>query len=93
MAKAGRLKEKVGDKMLYAAAERGGANKNVQNAFADCINDHLEFGFIQAWDVKGFKAISQAARQKLGSADDPHYRAFVRGVVEIIMTMCMRMTG
>lgn len=82
MAKAGRLKEKVGDKMLrgQSAAERTEALK----PFADCINDHLEFAFIQAWDVKGFKAISQAAREKLGSVDDPHYLAFVRGVVQII---------
>ncbi len=75
MAKAGRLKEKVGVKMLrgQTAQQRTEALK----PFADCINEYLEYGFIQAWDVKGFKAMSQSARQKLGSVDDPYFLALL----------------
>jgi hypothetical protein len=82
MMKAGRLKEKVGEKMLrgQTAKERTDALK----PFADCINDHLEYGFIQAWDVKGFQAISLEARRKLGSVDDPYFLAFARGIAELI---------
>jgi hypothetical protein len=82
MMKAGRLKEKVGDRMPrdQTAKERTEALK----PFADCINEYLEFGFIQAWDVKGFQAMSTEARRKLGSVDDPYFLAFARGVAEII---------
>src|SRR6267142_3593096 len=52
--------------------------------FADCINDHLEFGLIQAWDVKGFFALSDTARQKLGDAKDPYFTAFARGIIEVV---------
>jgi hypothetical protein len=82
MAKAGRLKEKVGGKMPRGQSpqERTDALK----PFADCINEFLELGLIQAWDVKGFKALPQSARKKLGSVDDPYYLAFARGAIEII---------
>jgi len=52
--------------------------------FADCINNHLEIGLIQAWDVKGFNALSESARRKLGGAADPYYTAFIRGLMEIV---------
>lgn len=81
MVRAGRLKEKLGDKMSrdQSARDRTEALK----PFADCINEHLELGLIQAWDVKGFSALPEAARRKLGHVDDPYFLAFVRGVAEI----------
>jgi hypothetical protein len=82
MMKAARLKEKVGDRM-----RRGQTVKERIEAlkpFADCINKYLEYGFIQAWDVKGFQAMSESARKKLGSVDDPYYLAFARGIAELI---------
>jgi hypothetical protein len=52
--------------------------------FADCINANLEIGLIQAWDVKGYISMPTAAKERLGgSLDDPHYMAFVRGIVEV----------
>jgi len=52
--------------------------------FADCINEHLECGLIQALDVKGFKSLTVAAKAGVGSPDDPHYLAFARGILEIV---------
>jgi hypothetical protein len=52
--------------------------------FADCINNHLELGLLQAWDVKGFNSLSKNARAKLGSPTDPYYVAFARGIVELM---------
>src|SRR5437870_3860002 len=52
--------------------------------FINCINEHLELGLIQAWDVKGFRewsAIENAA--KLGKPDDPYYPAFARAILEL----------
>jgi hypothetical protein len=45
--------------------------------FADCINESLEFGLLQAWDVEGFKNLSQKAKRALGDPKDPYYTAFV----------------
>jgi len=50
---------------------------------ADCINDYLDVGLIQAWDVKGLNALSKNARYKLGSPDNPYYLAFARGLVAL----------
>src|SRR6266567_3312717 len=51
--------------------------------FADCINEHLELGLIQALDVKGFNAMSKNARAKLGNTTDPYYVAFARALLEL----------
>ena len=52
--------------------------------FADCINEHLELGLLQAWDVKGFDCLSEETKKKLGSTTDPYYTAFARGVWELV---------
>lgn len=52
--------------------------------FVDCVNDYLEIGIMQAWDVKGFFALPKNARAKLGNPDDPYYTAFIRGVIELV---------
>jgi hypothetical protein len=52
--------------------------------FADCIGENLELGLIQAWDVKGFKAIPDAFKAKIGNIRDPYYLAFVRALLELI---------
>jgi hypothetical protein len=82
MKEASRLSRKVGPRMPQGqtASERIDALK----PFADCINEHLELGLIEAWDVKGFNALSEEARRKLGSPDDPYYLAFVRAVTELV---------
>lgn len=52
--------------------------------FADCINKHLEIGFIQVWDVLGYASLPTEAKANLGGSEsDPHYLAFTRGVLEI----------
>jgi Protein of unknown function (DUF3800) len=52
--------------------------------FADCINEHLELGLIQAWDVKGFRAMDKKVKEGLGNTDDPYYLAFARAVAELV---------
>jgi hypothetical protein len=51
--------------------------------FADCVADNLELGIIQAWDVKGFKAIPQDIIKKIGNTRDPYYIAFVRALLAL----------
>jgi hypothetical protein len=51
--------------------------------FVDCINDHLEVGLIQAWDVAGFNSLPQKAKKALGDPTDPYYTAFARGLIEL----------
>jgi hypothetical protein len=52
--------------------------------FADCINKHLEKGFIQAWDVKGFNNLTWDAHKLLGGSHDPYFLAFVLGLADIV---------
>jgi hypothetical protein len=52
--------------------------------FADCINEHLELGLLQAWDVAGFSGLSKQARTALGDPKDPYYTAFARAVVGLV---------
>jgi hypothetical protein len=51
--------------------------------FADCINESLEVGLLQAWDVEGFKNLSQRAKRGLGDPRDPYYTAFARALLEL----------
>ena len=51
--------------------------------FADCINQHLELGLIQAWDVKGFLAMDQKVKDGVGNPDDPYYLAFARAIADL----------
>lgn len=55
--------------------------------FADCINNHLEFGIVQAIDVAGFHGLSKGMRAGLGSPKDPNYVAFARALLELV-TYC-----
>src|SRR6185369_10803906 len=52
--------------------------------FADCINTKLEYGLIQALDVKGFQALPKSFRAKLGSVDDPYFLGFARGTIALV---------
>jgi hypothetical protein len=52
--------------------------------FVDCINKHLEMGFLQAWDVRAYNTITLEAKKLLGGSSDPFYWAFVRGLTEIV---------
>jgi Protein of unknown function (DUF3800) len=52
--------------------------------FADCINRNLEYGLVQAIDVRGFNALSKGMRAGLGSPDDPYFIAFQRAILEMI---------
>jgi hypothetical protein len=82
MARASRLSEKVCDKMpcKQTADER----MNALTPFADCMNNHLEVGLIQAIDVVGFNSMSKHAKAKLGNTDDPYYLAFARATLELL---------
>src|ERR1700682_2971889 len=51
--------------------------------FADCVAENLELGLIQAWDVKGFKAIPQVVLDKIGNPNNPYYTAFMRATLAI----------
>jgi hypothetical protein len=80
MLKLSRLSQKVGKIPPQQASER----IECLRPFADCINQHLELGLIQAWDVGGFQSLSRGARAALGSPDDPYYVAFTRGLIELV---------
>lgn len=51
--------------------------------FADCINNHLEIGLVQAWDVKGYSKLSMEVKRHLGGSHDPYQLAFIRGLLAI----------
>jgi hypothetical protein len=51
--------------------------------FADCINDHLEIGLVQSWDVKGYNKLSIDVKKNLGGSHDPYQLAFIRGLLAI----------
>jgi hypothetical protein len=79
MVKAVRFSRKWGNIPKQTIQERIEAIK----PFADCITDNLELGVIQAWDVKGFRAIPREVLLKIGNPDNPYYTAFVRATLEI----------
>lgn len=81
MARASRLSEKHGPEM--PRGQTADQRMDALLPFADCINKYLDVGLIQAWDVKGFSALSKDARYKLGSPDDPYYLAFARGLIAL----------
>ena len=82
MARASRLSEKHGHKIRKGQSI--GERIDALIPFADCINDHLEIGLLQALDVNGFNSLSKAAKIQLGSPDDPYHIAFARGLLEIV---------
>lgn len=82
MAKASRLKENNGPKM--PRNQTFDERTNALMPFADCINENLEMGLVQALDVKGFNSLSEAAKVGLGSPDDPYYIAFSNGLMEVV---------
>jgi hypothetical protein len=51
--------------------------------FADCINNHLEIGLVQAWDVKGYINLPMEVKRLLGGSLDPYQLAFIRGILEM----------
>lgn len=52
--------------------------------FADCINDHLQFGLVVAMDVNGFNNLPVGMRAGLGNPADPNYVAFMRAMLQIV---------
>lgn len=82
MARASRLSEKHGPRMSRSQTESQRMEALIP--FADCINRHFEYGFIQALDIDGFNSLSRNAKYKIGNPDDPYYIAFMRGGLEVI---------
>lgn len=81
MVKALRYSRPYGTRIPAQNAEQ---RQEALKPFADSINEHLELGLIQAWDVKGFKEWTTIENaQKLGSPDDPYYPAFALGILEL----------
>jgi hypothetical protein len=81
MARASRLSEKHGEKMPRGQTPDQRIDALVP--FADCINEYLELGLVQAWDVRGFNSLSKQAKHSIGSPTDPYYIAFARGITEL----------
>lgn len=54
--------------------------------FADSINEHLEVGLIQAWEVKKDSPQWSALQDvhNLGRPDNPYYIAFARAMLELL---------
>jgi hypothetical protein len=49
--------------------------------FADCIRKHFEYGIATAIDVAAFKDMSPGAKKQLGNIENPHYLAFLQGMM------------
>jgi Protein of unknown function (DUF3800) len=81
--------KKVAD--IYSAyGSRFLKNRTIQTTieflepFADCINKYMEVGLMELWDVAGYAGMATEAKKRLGgSHNDPHYLAFVRGILEV----------
>lgn len=52
--------------------------------FADCVHRHFEYGIATAVDVGAYKQFSVAGKKKFGGSDNPHYVAFLTGMVAIL---------
>lgn len=52
--------------------------------FADCIRKHFEYGIAAAVDVAAYKALSRGAKKQLGGSDNPHYLAFLQGMLGFV---------
>lgn len=51
--------------------------------FADCINEHMEIGLMQGWDVKGYNGLSLAVKAALGGSPDPFHLCYIRAMLEL----------
>jgi hypothetical protein len=49
--------------------------------FADCIRNHFEYGVATAVDVDAYKSMSAGAKRQLGGTENPHYLAFLQGMM------------
>ncbi len=52
--------------------------------FADCMNDFMEYGLLQSWDVAGFRSIPKEIRYHLGGTENPYLTAFAHGVMRVV---------
>ena len=49
--------------------------------FADCIRQNIELSLAIAVDVEAYANLSVEARKRLGGSEDPHYLAFMSGIL------------
>ena len=82
MKEVSQLSRNVCTKMPRKQSEQD--RNNALIPFANCINQHFEYGLIQAMDVEGFNSLSKNAKFQLGHTEDPYYIAFVRGLLELV---------
>jgi hypothetical protein len=52
--------------------------------FADCIRKHFEYGIAVAIEVEAFKHMSPQAKKQLGGVENPHYLAFLQGMMAFV---------
>jgi hypothetical protein len=77
MERASRLVEDVGYRLRKG--QTVGERTELLLPFADCINQHLEFGMTEAWDVRGINHLPQVVIETLGGTTDPYFWALTRG--------------
>ncbi len=78
MKEALRLKKPLGKAIkANTAQERIDALK----PFADCIRRHVELGLSITIDVGAYAAMSVEGRKRIGGSEDPHYLAFLSGML------------
>jgi hypothetical protein len=78
MKEALRLKKPLSKQVkAHSARERIDALK----PFADCIRGHVELGIAITVDVDAYAAMSVEGRRRLGGSPDPHYLAFMSGIM------------
>jgi hypothetical protein len=81
MKEASRLLESSGSRLLKGQTldER----TDLLIPFADCINEHLNRGFLIAADVRGYNSLNWTVKQALGGSHDPYFLSFIVGMMEL----------
>jgi hypothetical protein len=51
---------------------------NELKPFADCVNNHLELGVANVFEVEGYTSFSVRSKKVLGGTEDPFYIQFLR---------------
>lgn len=78
MERASRLVDDFGYRLRKG--QTAGERTGLLLPFADCINQYLEFGMIEAWDVRGLNHLPDSVIQTLGGTRDPYFWALSRGL-------------
>jgi hypothetical protein len=81
MSRAGDLTQAVGPKMPSGQSIE--ERTQALLPFADCINEYMEVGLMQGWDVRGYNNLPLEVKNNLGGSHDPFYLCFIRAMLQL----------